>query len=75
MFEVRIHGRGGQGVAASADLPALAAFLEGRRVDSVVAAIRDRFGRHRLLGGGRADLHGDGRPRPALRIEMQPETI
>ena len=30
MFEVRIHGRGGQGVVTAAELLSVAAFLEGR---------------------------------------------
>ena len=30
MFEVRIHGRGGQGVVTAAELLSLAAFDEGR---------------------------------------------
>lgn len=29
MFEVRLHGRGGQGVVTAADLLSLAAFHEG----------------------------------------------
>ncbi len=32
MFQVRIHGRGGQGVATAAEMPSVAAFLEGERV-------------------------------------------
>jgi ferredoxin len=34
VFEVRIHGRGGQGVVTSAELLALAAFLEGRHAQA-----------------------------------------
>lgn len=34
MFEVRIHGRGGQGVVTAADLLSVAAFLEGRHAQA-----------------------------------------
>jgi pyruvate ferredoxin oxidoreductase gamma subunit len=30
MFQVRIHGRGGQGVVTAAELLSVAAFLEGK---------------------------------------------
>jgi len=34
MFEIRFHGRGGQGAVTAAELLALAAFLEGKEVQS-----------------------------------------
>ena len=34
MFEIRFHGRGGQGAVTAAELFALAAFLEGKEVQS-----------------------------------------
>jgi pyruvate ferredoxin oxidoreductase gamma subunit len=30
MFEVRVHGRGGQGVVTAAEMLSVAAFLEGK---------------------------------------------
>lgn len=64
VFEVRIHGRGRQAVVTSAELLALAAFLEGRHAQAFpsfgseptgapVAALRPRD-RPRLLQGLRA---------------------
>ncbi len=44
MFEVRIHGRGGQGVVTAADLLALAAFEEGRRAQSFPSFGSERTG-------------------------------
>ena len=34
MFEVRIHGRGGQGVVTAAEMLAVAAFLEGKHAQA-----------------------------------------
>src|SRR4051794_20428794 len=44
MFEVRIHGRGGQGVVTSAELLALAAFLEGRHAQAFPSFGSERTG-------------------------------
>ncbi|HVA05191.1 MAG TPA: 2-oxoacid:acceptor oxidoreductase family protein [Acidimicrobiales bacterium] len=44
MFEVRIHGRGGQGVVTAADLLALAAFEEGRFAQSFPSFGSERTG-------------------------------
>jgi pyruvate ferredoxin oxidoreductase gamma subunit len=44
MFEVRFHGRGGQGVVTAADLLALAAFEEGRRAQSFPSFGSERTG-------------------------------
>jgi len=44
MFEVRIHGRGGQGVVTAADLLALAAFEEGRYAQSFPTFGSERTG-------------------------------
>ena len=35
MFEVRIHGRGGQGVVTTAELLSVAAFREGRQAQAL----------------------------------------
>jgi pyruvate ferredoxin oxidoreductase gamma subunit len=44
MFEVRIHGRGGQGVVTSAELLALAGFLEGRHAQAFPSFGSERTG-------------------------------
>ena len=44
MFEVRFHGRGGQGVVTGADLLALAAFEEGRFAQSFPSFGSERMG-------------------------------
>ncbi len=44
MFEVRLHGRGGQGVVTAADLLALAAFEEGRHAQSFPSFGSERTG-------------------------------
>lgn len=44
MFEVRIHGRGGQGVVTAAELLAMAAFREGRYAQAVPSFGSERTG-------------------------------
>ena len=44
MIEVRIHGRGGQGVVTSAELLALAAFMEGRHAQAFPSFGSERTG-------------------------------
>ena len=44
MFEVRLHGRGGQGVVTAADLLALAAFEEGQHAQSFPSFGSERTG-------------------------------
>ena len=44
VFEVRFHGRGGQGVVTAADLLALAAFEEGRFAQSFPSFGSERMG-------------------------------
>jgi pyruvate ferredoxin oxidoreductase gamma subunit len=44
MFEVRIHGRGGQGVVTAAELLSLAAFLEGRHAQAFPSFGSERTG-------------------------------
>ena len=44
MFEVRFHGRGGQGAVTAADLLALAAFQEGRHAQSFPSFGSERMG-------------------------------
>jgi pyruvate ferredoxin oxidoreductase gamma subunit len=44
MFEVRIHGRGGQGVVTAAELLSVAAFVEGRRAQAFPSFGSERTG-------------------------------
>ncbi len=44
MFEVRIHGRGGQGVVTAAELLSLAAFEEGHHVQAIPSFGSERTG-------------------------------
>jgi len=44
LFEVRIHGRGGQGVVTAADLMSVAAFLEGRHAQALPSFGAERTG-------------------------------
>jgi pyruvate ferredoxin oxidoreductase gamma subunit len=44
MFQVRIHGRGGQGVVSGAELLSVAAFLEGRYAQAVPSFGSERMG-------------------------------
>jgi hypothetical protein len=57
MFEVRFHGRGGQGVVTSAELLALAGFLEGRHAQAFPS-----FGSERTGAPVVAFCRFDGRP-------------
>ena len=44
MFQVRIHGRGGQGVVSAAELLAVAAFIEGRHAQAFPSFGSERTG-------------------------------
>jgi len=44
MFQVRIHGRGGQGVVTAAELLSVAAFLEGREAQAFATFGSERTG-------------------------------
>ena len=44
VFEVRIHGRGGQGVVTAAELLSLAAFEEGLRAQAFPSFGSERMG-------------------------------
>jgi Pyruvate/2-oxoacid:ferredoxin oxidoreductase gamma subunit len=44
MFQVRFHGRGGQGVVTAAELLAAAAFSEGRHAQAFPSFGSDRMG-------------------------------
>jgi pyruvate ferredoxin oxidoreductase gamma subunit len=44
MFQVRIHGRGGQGVVSAAEILSVAAFLEGRHAQAFPSFGSERMG-------------------------------
>ncbi|HET6792977.1 MAG TPA: 2-oxoacid:acceptor oxidoreductase family protein [Acidimicrobiales bacterium] len=44
MFQVRFHGRGGQGVVTAAELLSLAAFIEGRHAQAIPSFGSERMG-------------------------------
>src|SRR3569832_22556 len=44
MFQIRIHGRGGQGVVSAAELLSVAAFLEGRFAQAFPSFGSERMG-------------------------------
>lgn len=44
MFQIRIHGRGGQGVVTAAELLSVAAFLEGRHAQAFPSFGSERMG-------------------------------
>jgi pyruvate ferredoxin oxidoreductase gamma subunit len=44
MFQIRIHGRGGQGVVTAADLFAVAAFLDGKHAQAFPSFGSERMG-------------------------------
>src|SRR5688572_24999840 len=44
MFQVRIHGRGGQGVVSAAEMLSVAAFLEGRHAQAFPSFGSERTG-------------------------------
>src|SRR5690348_14887659 len=56
MFEVRIHGRGGQGVVTTAELLSVAAFTEGRQAQAFPTFGSERTGAP-VVGFCRIDDH------------------
>src|SRR5205823_10341135 len=67
MFEVRVHGRCGQGVVTAAELLSVAAFLEGRHAQAFPSFGSERMGaRKRLLVVPATELAQKhlGRPMP-----------
>ena len=58
-FEVRIHGRGGQGVVTAAELLSVAAFLDGHEAQAFPS-----FGSERMGAPGHVVLPDLRRPDP-----------
>src|SRR6516162_3897916 len=44
MFQIRIHGRGGQGVVSAAEMMSVAAFIEGRHAQAFPSFGSERMG-------------------------------
>jgi len=44
MFQLRIHGRGGQGVVTAAELVSIAAFIEGKHAQAIPSFGSERMG-------------------------------
>jgi pyruvate ferredoxin oxidoreductase gamma subunit len=44
MFQVRIHGRGGQGVVSAAEMLSMAAFMEGKYAQAIPSFGSERMG-------------------------------
>ena len=51
MFQVRIHGRGGQGVVTAAEMLSIAAFEEGRHAQAFPSFGSERTGAPQVLFG------------------------
>lgn len=66
MFEVRIHGRGGQGVVTAAELLSVAAFLEGRHAQAFPSFGSERTGAP-VVAFCRIDDHDIRTRQPILR--------
>src|SRR5438270_9716224 len=70
MFSTRIHGRGGQGVVTSAELLAVAAFLEGRHAQAFPT-----FGSERTGAPVAAFCRIDDRPIRAHEPIAEPDVV
>lgn len=70
MFQVRIHGRGGQGVVSGAELLSVAAFLEGRHAQAFPS-----FGSERMGAPVMAFCRIDERPIRLREPVMQPDAL
>jgi pyruvate ferredoxin oxidoreductase gamma subunit len=70
MIEVRIHGRGGQGVVAAAELLAIAASLEGRHAQALPS-----FGTERVDGEVVAFCRIDGDEVHTQEPVMRPDAL
>src|SRR5512133_2551521 len=70
MFQVRIHGRGGQGVVTAAELLSLAAFDEGRHAQAFPT-----FGSERMGAPVTAFCRIDDRPIRAREPIAEPDAL
>ena len=70
MFQIRIHGRGGQGVVTAAELLSVAAFLEGRHAQAFPS-----FGSERMGAPVMAFCRIDDRPIRLREPVLQPDAL
>ena len=70
MFQVRVHGRGGQGVVTAAELLSVAAFLEGRHSQAFPS-----FGSERMGAPVMAFCRIDDREIRLREPVMQPDAV
>lgn len=70
MFQVRIHGRGGQGVVSGAEMLSVAAFLEGRHAQAFPS-----FGSERMGAPVMAFCRIDDRPIRLREPVMAPDAL
>ena len=70
MFQVRIHGRGGQGVVSGAELLSVAAFLEGRYAQAFPS-----FGSERMGAPVMAFCRIDDKPIRMREPVMEPDAL
>jgi pyruvate ferredoxin oxidoreductase gamma subunit len=70
MLQVRIHGRGGQGVVSGAEMLAVAAFLEGRHAQAFPS-----FGSERMGAPVMAFCRIDDRPIRLREPVMEPDAL
>ena len=70
MFQIRIHGRGGQGVVSGAEMLSVAAFLEGRHAQAFPS-----FGSERTGAPVMAFCRIDDRPIRLREPVLQPDAL
>lgn len=70
MFQIRIHGRGGQGVVTAAELLSVAAFLEGKHAQAFPS-----FGSERMGAPVMAFCRIDSKPIRLREPVMQPDAL
>ncbi len=70
MFQVRIHGRGGQGVVSGAEMLSIAAFLEGRHAQAFPS-----FGSERMGAPVVAFCRLDSRPIRTREPVLRPDAL
>ncbi|MCG7870049.1 MAG: 2-oxoacid:acceptor oxidoreductase family protein, partial [Candidatus Thiodiazotropha taylori] len=70
MFQIRIHGRGGQGVVSAAEMLSVAAFLEGKYAQAVPS-----FGSERMGAPVVAFCRIDDKPIRLREPVLEPDTL
>ncbi len=70
MFQIRIHGRGGQGVVTAAEMLSIAAFQEGKHAQAIPS-----FGSERMGAPVVAYVRIDDRPIELNEPVMSPELL